>query len=236
MPAVGSILATLIETNVDSRMAAIAGHHPLQQKNPMYFIAMCQAIGLGIATGAPIISFTTSDSGFAGIPPVPGIGSGIGITVDPTFFIQDLYTRIRNYVIDDFGRTAHDPYPPRPGNSGQYLLALCEGINDSFKSYYPTAWILTSANPDIYMGTATISDGDFFGLVAPAIQSLIIAGAPLLLGKFWPRLAQAISESYVALIEQHSTGTLTITGVCIPSQSQVCDIGSSTGSGTGTAA
>ncbi len=235
MPVVGSVLANLIQTNVDSRMAAIAGRHPLAQENPAFYIEMCQAIGLGIALGAPTVEFTSSDVGFTAAPPIPGVGAGVGIVTDPTFFIEDLYTRTRNYVIADFGSTKHDPYPPEPGNSGEYLKALCEGINDSFLSYYPTAWILTSVDPLIYAGSGTINNGDFTGLVAPTIQTQIMSGAPNFLGKFWPRLAQAISESYVALIEQNSTGTLTITGICVTSPAQICNL-PGVGTGTGTAA
>jgi hypothetical protein len=235
MSASPSALASLVQSSVDNRMGAISGHHPLNQKDPHYFVELCQAIGMGIISGGSSISFTTTDTGTAGSPPVPGVGAGIGIVTDSSFFIQDLYTRIRQYVIDDFGKTMHDPYPPRSGNSGQYLEALCQGIADAFTSYYPTAWTLVSAHPQIYMGTGIISDGQFFGLSAPSIQSLIISGAPDLKGKFWPRLAQAISESYVLLIEQHSTGMVTITGTCVPGPSQVCGISSSTGVGTGIA-
>ena len=234
MPASGPALAALVQTNVDSRMAAIRGHHPLQQKIPGYYVEFCQAIGTGIIVGGPSIAFTTSDTGNAGIPPVPGVGAGIGIVTDPTFFLQDLYTRVIQYVRDDFGRTLHDPYPPRRGNSGEYLLALCQGINDSILAYYPVAWTLVSANPQIYMGTGTISNGQFSGLSASAIKAAILALTPNFIGKFWPRLAQAIAESYVALIQQHSTGTVVITGACVPSESQVCGIGGS-GSGTGVA-
>lgn len=234
MPPSGPALASLIQADVDSRMAAVHGYHPLQQRNPHYYIELCHAIGTGIINGGPVISFTTDDTGQAGSPLVEGTGAGIGIITDPTFFVQDLYTRIRNYVIQDFGRTLHEPYLPGPGNSGRYLLALCQGINDAILSYYPTAWTLASTHPQIYQGTGIINDGQFSGLSAPAIQADIIAGAPDFIGRFWPRLAQAISESYVLLIEQHSTGMVTITGSCSPGISQVCGI-SSTGNGTGTA-
>lgn len=235
MPASPSALAALVQSNVDTRMKAVAGYSPLQQKNPSYYIQFAQAIGMGLILGGPVIAFTTSDVGFTAAPPIPGVGSGVGIVTDPTFFVQDLYTRARNYIIADFGTTLHDPYPPTAGNSGEYLLALCNGINDSFLSYYPTAWTLTSAHPLIYAGTGTISDGSFSGLVAPTIQSQIVSGAPNFTGKFWPRLAQAVSESYVALIEQNSTGTVTIVGICIPAPPvQLCNI-PSTGAGTGTA-
>ena len=234
MPASGSTLASLIQSDVNSRMAAIRGYAPLSQRNPHYFIELCQAIGLGIIQGGPSINFTTTDTGKGGTPLVAGVGNGIGIVTDSSFFVQDLYTRIRNYVIADFGRTVHDPYPPRPGNSGQYLLALCQGIADALASYYPTAWTLLSTHPQIYMGTGIINDGQFSGLSATTIQADIVAGAPDFRGRFWPRLAQAISESYVLLIEQHSTGMVTITGTCTPGLSQTCDI-SSTGTGTGVA-
>jgi len=230
----GSALAALIQTNVDARMAAVSNIHPLSQGDPSYYTEMCQAIGLGIINGGPIITFTTSDSGNKGSPPVTGTGSGIGIITDSSFFIQDAYTRIRGYIQADFGVTTHDPFPPGPTNSGRFLLALVTGINDAFMSYYPTAWTLVSTHPQIYSGVGQINNGQFSGLSASAIKSLIVAGAPRLKGKFWPRLAQAIAESYVLLIEQHSTGQVTITGTCVPGGSQVCGI-SANGSGTGIA-
>ena len=234
MAASGSALALLVQADVDSRMAAIRGYHPLSQRNPRYFVELCNAIGVGLIGGGPIIDFSTVDTGVGGSPLVTGTGAGIGIITDSSFFVQDLYTRIRTYVLEDFGRSLHDPYPPRPGNSGQYLLALCQGIADAIASYYPTAWTLLSTHPQIYTGTGIIPNGHFFGLSANAIQAAIMAAAPDFVGRFWPRLAQAISESYVALIEHHSTGMVTITGTCTPNLTQVCGI-SSTGTGTGTA-
>lgn len=230
----GSALAALVKSDVNARMQAIRGYAPLQQRNPRYYIEFADAIGMGIITGNPVIDFTTNDTGNQGSPLVQGIGAGIGIVIDYNFFVQDLYTRIRTYVIEDFNRTLHEPYPPGPGNSGQYLLALCQGIADAISTYYPTAWTLASTHPQIYMGTGIITDGQFSGLSAPSIQAAIQSGAPNFIGRFWPRLAQAISESYVELIENHSTGMVTITGTCISSLSQTCGIGG-TGNGMGTA-
>ena len=235
MPVSGPVLANLIQTDVDNRMSMVRGTHPLEQKNPAFYIEFCQAIGLGLILHSHNILFVTNDTGLSAVPFIPGVGVGIGIITDPTFFIQDLYTRIREYVINDFGRTTHDPYPPRPGNSGEFLLALCEGINDAFSSYYPTAWALASVYPIVYLGSGTINNGQFSGLSAQTIQSDIIQGAPNFVGKFWPRLAQAIAESYVALIELHSTGTVTITGICIPSLTQVCSLSGVPGMGSGVA-
>lgn len=234
MPASGSALAALIQSDVDTRMAAVRGFHPLGQKNPSYYIEMCTAIGMGIVTGGPVIAFTTNDTGNQGAPPITGTGVGVGIITDPSFFIQDAYTRIRGYIQADFGRSLHDPFPPGPTNSGQFLLALVTGINDAIMTYYPTAWTLASTHPQIYSGTGQINNGQFSGLSATAIAGLIVSLAPRFHGRFWPRLAQGIAESYVALIQQHSTGMVTISGICIPSLSQVCGIGGS-GNGTGTA-
>ena len=234
MPVSPAALAALVQTSVNSRMSAVSGYAPLAQKNPAYFIQMCTAIGSGIILGSPVIGFTTSDIGFSGTPPIPGVGSGVGIVTDPTFLIEDLYTRIREYVISQFGKTSHDPYPPGPTNSGQYLKALCEGINDAILAYYPTAWTLVSAHPLVYAGSGSIAAGNFTGVVPTAIQSQIISLSPTLQGSFWPKLAQAIGESYSALIEQHSTGTVTIVGVCVPSLAQVCNLPGA-GAGTGTA-
>jgi hypothetical protein len=237
MPVSGPALAALVKTNVDSRFASVLGKgiHPLAQRNPSYYIEFCDAIGQGIIAGGPVIDFSTADTGVEGSPLVTGIGAGIGIVTDPTFIIQDLYTRIRDYVIAEFGHTLHDSYPPSPTNySGQYLLALCEGINDSFLQYYPTAWTLTSTHPQIYAGAGVINDGQFSGLDATAIQSSILSFAPNFVGRFWPQLALAVAQSYVLLIEQHSTGMVTISGSCTPSGSQTCNI-SGTGTGAGEA-
>lgn len=231
MPVSPSAFAALVQTNVNTRLQSVGGYSPLSQRNSAYFIEFCTAIGTGIILGAPSILFTTTDSGFEGTPPVPGTGVGIGIVTDPTFFIQDLYTRIRNYVIADFNASLHQPYPPSSGNSGEYLLAICKGINDAFLAYYPIAWGLVSSNPQIYSGTGTIANGQFSGVMAPAIKSAIVSAAPNFIGIFWPTLAQAISESYAALIEQHSTGMVTVTGSCVPGVSQICNV---SGSGTGT--
>lgn len=234
MSAVGAALAALVQTNVDARMAAVRGFHPLGQRNPSYYIEMCMAIGNGIITGGPAISFITTDTGNQGAPLVSGVGAGVGIIIDPSFFVQDLYARVMSYIVADFGRTLHDPFPPGATNSGQFLLALCNGINDAFLAYYPTAWTLVSSHPQIYSGSGIISNGQFSGLSAGTIGSTIHGLAPRFIGRFWPRIAQAVAESYVALIQQHATGMVTISGTCVASLSQVCGIGGS-GSGTGMA-
>lgn len=234
MPVIISNLSGAIQTEVDSDMASIAGVHPLAQRNPSYFIEMCTAIATGIVNGGPTITFTTSDTGTEGSPPVEGSGSGTGIIVDSSFFTQDLYSRARGYVIADFGNTTHQPYPPQAGNSGQYLLALCQGIGEAIAEIFAEEWVLTSQHPNIYVGTGIINNGDFSGLSALSIASAMVGAAPNFIGKFWPRLAQAISESYVLVITEHSTGHVTITGECIPSDNQACGI-SGTGSGSGIA-
>lgn len=236
MPVSPSAFAALVQTNVNSRMGAIAGHFPMNGKITSYFTEFCQAIGKGIILGGPTIAFTTSDVGFTGTPPIPGAGVGIGIVVDPTFLLQDLYTRIKNYVTADYGRTLSEPYPPSVDGYGQYTLALCQGINDALQTYYPISWALASAHPLVYAGSGTIANGQFTGLMAPAIKAAILTAAPTFMQiGFWPRLAQAVSESYVALIEQHSTGTVTIAGVCVPGPSQICNVpGSGAGSGIAT--
>jgi len=234
MPVVGPVLSGLIETNVDSFMGALHGVHPLSQENPAYFIALCTAVGTGIALGSPLITFTTSDSGLTAVPPVPGVGSGIGIVIDDSYFREQIYINARNAILARFGETNHDPYPPSAGNSGEYLDALAHGIAVSVKTHFSTAWILTSAHPQVYQGTGTISDGNFSGLSSSLVKSSIVASGPTLLGIYFPDLAQAIADAYVSTIETMSTGTVTITGVCVPSISQVCAVPGS-GSGTGTA-
>lgn len=231
----GSALAALIQTKVDTRMSSVGGHSPLAQADPSYFIAFCEALGKGIIQGGPSISFTTNDTGSKGIPAVTGTGVGMGIVPDATFFIEDAYTRIRGYILADLGSSMHDSYPPGAGNSGEYLLALCQGLNDAFQEYYPTAWTLASTHPAIYAGSGSIVNGHYSGLSDSAIKGAIVSAGSTMQGSFWPKLAQAIAESYVKLIHEHSTGQVTIAGVCVPGSSQDCGInGSGTGSGAAT--
>lgn len=159
MPAIGPALGALIMNKVDQNMKKISGHSPLSQKNPSFFIAKCMAIGNGIATGVPVISFITKDSGQSGVPPIPGTGTGIGIKVDSDWYTKELYTKLRKTVLEKYGYTSHDPYPPSDDNSGKYLEAMCKGIAEAVKEHYATAWVLTSAHPLVYMGTGLIGNG-----------------------------------------------------------------------------
>jgi hypothetical protein len=235
MPAVGPALAALVQTKMDTYMSAVSGHSPLAQSNPSYFIAMCTAIGTGIATGSPVISFTTSDSGVTSAPPIPGAGTGVGIVVDDAFFKEQIYTNLRNNVIAQFGSTSHDAYPPGSGNSGEFVAAMAQAIAEAVKEHYQTAWTLTSSHPTIYAGSGTIGEGSFSGLVPAAVASAIQSAAPTLAGPFWPQTCQAIAQAYVDTIHTKSTGTVSIIGVCVPSPSQVCGLPGS-GSGSGVAA
>lgn len=243
MPAVASALSGLIINTADQyKFAASAayrapkpGVHPLQQKRPEFFIEICTAIGTGVVNASlGKIQFTTADSGLSGQPPVPGTGLGTGIIFDAAYFRETAYPLIRGYILADFGKTRHDPYPPGTKNSGVFLDALLHAVGDMIAQHYATAWTLISAHPMIYQGTGTINDGMYFGLVATDVQAAIEAAASNLQGRFWPRLAQGIAEVYVDTVHNHSTGTVTITGSCTSSISQVCAV-PSTGTGTGNA-
>lgn len=216
-------------------MQLISGIAPLSQADPSFFIAMCQAIGQGIGDNSTALTFSTNDSGSAGLPPVGGSGTGTGIVVNKDYFTEDLYTKIRQKVIDNFGETKHEPFPPSSGNSGEFLLAVAEAIAEAVTEHYATAWTLTSTHPDIYSGTGIVPEGAISGLEAPTISASIVSLGSTLQGPFWPVMAQQIADSYVDAIHNHSTATVSIEGVCVPSISplQVCGLVGSTGSGSG---
>jgi hypothetical protein len=232
----------MIQTEVDGLMAAIQGTskikfqgvHPLLQKNPAYYIQFCNAIGQGLINGGPVIEFTTNDTGLSASPLIPGTGLGIGIFIDKDFFRENAYTNARNAIIERFQRTYNDPYPPGPDNTGQFLDAICNGVATSVHDYYTTAWTLNSVHPQIYQGTGLITDGQFSGISSGAIASSIQSYLSGFQGEFYPELIQAIADAYVLTITTMATGTVTITGTCVPSISQVCAI-PSTGHGTGVA-
>lgn len=207
---------------------------PLYQRNNFYFISFANAIGQGIAAGTPFINFTTIDTGVKGIPLITGTGVGVGIFFDAKFFEQTAYTNVRNAVIANFGKSLHDPYPPRIENVGMYLKAVCKAVGESIEEHYKTAWTLNSTHPIIYTGTGKINNGMFSGIEQDLVISQIMSRSTMMRGRFWPIMVQEIAKAYKLTIETRSYSQVTITGVCIPSTSQVCMI-SSGGSGTGIA-
>ena len=229
------ILSKLFQDKIHVNMQGCYDYGgPLSSKNPSYYIEFCTAIATGISDGSKIINFTTADAGMGGAPPVPGVGAGVGIFVDKAWLHKTLYTRILAKIKSTFGRTLHGDFPPGPNDSGRFLDAVCIGIADSIEEHFKIAYNLVSAHPLVYMGVGKINEGMYFGLQPNNIASLIKAAGPRLKGKFFPIMIQVISEVYVEAIHKHSTGTVTITGVCVPSVAQVCGI-NMIGTGTGTA-
>jgi hypothetical protein len=229
----GAILGSLIQTDVNNNMGAIAGTYPLSTTNPSYFIEMCNAIGNGLITGGPTINFTTQDTGDQGSPNVQGTGTGIGIIVDDNYFKSNLYSNIRNAVLLKYPTSLLAVIPTKQ-NNGLYLQALCNGVASAITTYYSTAWNLNSIHPQIYSGTGLIIDGNFSGLNSTTIGNDIKTDATRFGPLFWPEMSQAIASTYVDTIENHSTGTVTITGTCNSGISQICGL-SGTGTGTGVA-
>lgn len=223
MPIVSSVLIELIKNKVNDNMASFGKYPgPMAQKNPSYFMSMCQGIGQGIADGTKSVNFVTKDKGMAGLPFVGAAGTGIGIDVDAVLMDQVIYSGLRDLSIADFGSTSHDPFPPRPTNSGNYLRSLSKGIADAIKEHYKVAVTLNSTHTTVYFGKGDVILGAFYGLSADSIKGLILAASPSLQGAFWPKIADTIAKAYVDGIHNHSSGLVLINGTCIPSSSQSC--------------
>lgn len=233
MPAVAQALGALIQQKVAANFQKLGGH-PLDQKNPSYFIAFCLAVGKGIADGTPTISFRTVDTGVAGAPPIPGVGTGVGIKVDSEYMSQKMYEAARTSIKSKLGKTLHEAWPPPKGNTGEWLKALTDGIAEAVKEHYQISWILTSTHPIVYAGSGKIVNGGFFGVQEPRVATTIQVAAPVMKGSYWPDLCQAIAKGYTDGIHNRSTGTVTIAGICVPSPGQACGL-PLPGAGTGAA-
>lgn len=228
----GAALAALIKTKMDTKFKTVVSYSgPLAQQNPSYFIQFCDALGNGIIQGNPVINFTSNDTGIKGTPPVVGVGVGVGVIVDTAWFTNALYAEIRSKVIDNHGSTNHPSSPQGPYN---FLTAVCEAISEGVTTHYASARILQSTHQVVYAGAGAIMNGGFSGVSASGVASAIQGLGSNMQGSFWPILCQAVGKIYSDAIQLHSTGTVTITGVCVPSQSQTCGV-PSTGTGTGTA-
>lgn len=241
MPMITPALIGLITNNVANNIKSLCGHSPLESRASIYFTQLCKAIGTGIGDGTPSLSFTTSDTGFTGLPPVPGTGQGKGIEVDAEYMSEKIYNNIRKSILDKYGSTSHEAWPPSSGNSGEYLRAFSDGISKAVKEQYKTCWTLNSNHPMIYSGDGDINPmqgNKFTGIQEAAVKSLILSNRGMLKGEFLEYFAQGIAAGYQDAIETKSTGKVTITGICIilvpPAGSQLCGI-PGTGQGTGAA-
>jgi hypothetical protein len=233
MPIIESVLVEMMTKKVAENIERVTTHSPLNSPNPSYFKEMCKAIAKGVATATPSISFTTNDVGSTAVPPVPGVGTGVGIIIDKDFFTEQIYTRIRASVLAKYGKTVHDPYPPTPQNlSGQVLKGFAQGIAEAIYEHFKICWTLSSNHPIVYAGTGGIAYGGFSGINANAVKDAITANSPNLKGGAWGDFVQSIAIAYQQTIHTRSSGSVLINGICIPSPSQVCGIfGTGTGSG-----
>lgn len=242
MPAIAPVLSNIMIQKVAENIKKLSGKSPLETPASKYFSMMFTAISTGIATGTTNLTVTTEDTGFMGLPPVPGVGTGTGIEIDSNYMSQLMYTNIRNEILKKYNDTTHSPWIPGVGNSGEYLKAITDGISDAIKEHYKTCWTITTNHIMIYSGNGIIDPKsknakNFQGVSSSNIKSLIISNAPLLKGQFFPTFVEAISKSYQDALETTSKAEVTIIGVCIPlippAGAQICGLpGVGTGSGT----
>lgn len=230
MPAIISEHSQLLQTKIDGFMQPLGGK-PLGQKRPQFFIELCTAIATGLAASA--ITFLTTDTGVTSAPPKPGTGAGVGINMNKEFFSETLYTILRNQTLAQFGKCVHEAWPPSSG-TGLFLKALTDGISEATEEHWKTAWILASAHPVITVGVGMIPKGSFALTNESSVASTMAAAAPNMRGPYWPEMCKKIAEAYGIAIGTESWGQVVISGVCVPSESQVCGIPSA-GVGTGVA-
>lgn len=212
MPLISVKLGELIKTKMIENLSSIDGVNPSAQSNPEYFNAFCFGIANGIANGTKGLAFKTLDTGL--INPLGGSGIGLGksINFNSEYMIKTAYENIRSEVIDIFGKTVHDPYPPTAKNSGQYLLAIIKSVSESIKEMFLTDLVLTSQHFPVCSGTGIIEMGGFNGLSADTIKQLILSAVPLFKGQFWPNFVTILVNSYVDTVHNHSTASVVITG------------------------
>lgn len=236
MSIVGSELGELIMRNMREKYKSISGYDPIGPQNPKphFFVKFCMGIGKGIATGTPSISFKTIDVGAGGAPAVNGSGIGKGIKVNSEHMSEMIYTKIRNKILQTYGKTNHGPWPVRD-ESGVWLKAMTDSIAEAIKEHYGKSIVLSSSHPLVYIGTGKIMEGGFSGIKEQAVTSAIISETSGFNGGFWPTMAQQISLGYIESIHKKATGIVTITGTCSPGESQVCGIPVSGAQGSGVA-
>ena len=219
-------LAQNMRANCISRLSAL--NAPFDSS---YSVEFFNAIATGVANTINGAQFATSDTGFGGTPPIPGAGTGVGLFVNKPLFVQKLYTEMRassaSCASTLNATTGHPAWPPPEDNA---LLLMCRGIVDAIDTALRSQAILTSTHPLVYSGTGVITN--LSGFSPSSISNFIKTAANSLQGVCWPFLCAGIGQSCFEIFSNSTTGTLTITGICVPNVSQACNI-PRTGSGSG---
>jgi hypothetical protein len=196
MPLSGSVLSNLMKQRVDANIKSVGGPGPLGQEKTVYFKKMMDAIGGGTVSGtAGTLSFVSSNPP----PPVPTSPfSANGLKFDSSYFEKTLYNKLRTLSLGITGKTLHDPYPPSPKNSGEYLKAICAGLGEAIEKHFKSAPILLS--PQTSPSSSKIEKGSFSGLIPQTISQNIISLASGLNGVFFPQFALAYANVYVITV------------------------------------
>jgi hypothetical protein len=241
MPVITLDLIQKIRTRLEDGWSQIGS-----RSNTSYYMEMTQAVGTGISDSINSAGFTTEDNGLSGIPFRSGKGIGYGIFVDREILTREIYSRIRQksqtFAQSIGGDTGHPVYnrpyiiPENyeleyspPDNNALFIFA--KGIAESVYECFSTQIILNSNHPMIYFGEGEVVS--FTAIDASIISGRIFSNSSTLLGAMWPKICDAIGEAVDYTLQNHTTGEVLITGICVPSGSQSCGI-PLYGVGTGT--
>jgi hypothetical protein len=215
-----------------ANIVGLSGHNPFAQKNTSYLREFIHSIANTLAVDCLQITAITTDTGLGGFPIIPGAGPAGKMSVVNEPLLGHIYRKVREAVIREFGRTAHEEWPPTQG-SGLYLKAIIDCFTQTTTEFYNKQLIITSIHPLVYLGAYKITAGGFKAPQPNIMVSDIMGKAPSLKGRFWPIFVKAFVDGYVEYVQTELTGAGTIVGICVPSLAQVCGT-PMVGAGTGT--
>lgn len=205
---------------------------PLNARNPAYFREMIEGVAKGLAS-VKTLNGVTQDEGLGALPLIPGTGQGMGLAINEDKFTQELYTGIRQSLLDRFGSTNHEPWDP----GSNYLKAICQAISSSLSQVYLTNWEIVSSHPMIYKGEALIEEGSISGVSENSVSSTILSSTPRLKGLAWPIMVNALALAFQTTIHTYTMSQeIEIEGECVPSTVplQTCNIADQQGTGQAT--
>jgi hypothetical protein len=226
MPIVAVGLANAIRSQLIANLSDF--NAPFDRPQSLIF---CNAIASGVANSTNGQPFTTADTGVRASSPVPGVGLGRGIFGNKDWLIENMYKNIRQesgaLAASFNSRTLNPSWPPPSSN---VLFKMCQAIGTAVTNSLENEVILNSTHPLIYAGTGLVNN---YPTITPSfVAGNIQSAASSFSGQFWPNFCQAVGKAYSDYIKTQTTATVTITGTCVPSTSQTCNI-SSSGSGSG---
>jgi hypothetical protein len=199
-------LSEKVKSLFRAKVKALMNHdiysNPQPQYMHMFFDSVCHAFVINTSGKMNILTVDKATTEAL----IPSPTTYQGLLMPPAAYSETLYNRLRTQTLSMFGKTLHDPWPPRKGNSGEMLKALCEAYAEGIYDIYKRKADLIITHALQHPLETKVESIVFINSSTPNImKSMIIGASPLLKGQFWPVFVENMVDEFCLQLTKKST-------------------------------